>query len=109
MSGAAHCPARLEEGDADGGGGGGGSDGSDGESEQRSLLRGRLPSSAAAAAAALPKPGSGMLAEQAAVVALFWGRFRIPMLAVWSTAFGGALHEPAVPFFYLMLGARRTH
>ena len=30
------------------------------------------------------------------------------MAVVWSTALGGALHEPAVPFFYLGLGLSPT-
>ena len=31
-------------------------------------------------------------------------RYRVPMCVVWATALGGAMHEPAVPFFYLSLG-----
>jgi hypothetical protein len=44
-------------------------------------------------------------AEQLAVLRLFClPKFRLPMSVVWATAFGGAMHEPAVPFFYLGLG-----
>ena len=31
-------------------------------------------------------------------------RYRVPMAVVWFTALGGAMHEPAVPYFYLSLG-----
>ena len=45
------------------------------------------------------------LADHWAAASLFCSpRYRVPMCVVWATALGGAMHEPAVPFFYLSLG-----
>ena len=44
-------------------------------------------------------------AEQLAVLRQFClPKYRLAMCVVWATALGGAMHEPAVPFFYLGLG-----
>jgi hypothetical protein len=64
------------------------------QQQQEALL---LPASAA-----MP---SSLLITQRRAVALFCSPpFRFPMGVVWATALGGAMHEPAVPFFYLSLG-----
>lgn len=51
------------------------------------------------------KHGSAVMTSHAEVLSLFCSaRYRVPMLVVWITALGGAMHEPAVPYFYLSLG-----
>ena len=52
-----------------------------------------------------PGGGRSALADHWAAASLFCSpRYRVPMCVVWATALGGAMHEPAVPFFYLSLG-----
>ena len=48
---------------------------------------------------------STVMGSHADALSLFCSpQYRVPMCVVWFTALGGAMHEPAVPFFYLSLG-----
>ena len=59
----------------------------------------------AVSATGCTKHGRAVLTSHADALSLFCSaRYRVPMLVVWATALGGAMHEPAVPYFYLSLG-----
>lgn len=78
--------------------------------EERTALLGDVhaqprPGTEARKLPALREYGKAVLASHTSALSLFCSReFRVPMLVVWFTALGGAMHDPAVPFFYLSLG-----
>lgn len=84
----------------------------DGNSERATLLGGVVQpgtgGSAAGRSLSQRRPGSwwgAVMGSHADAFALFCSpQYRVPMSVVWFTALGGAMHEPAVPYFYLSLG-----
>ena len=42
--------------------------------------------------------------QKEALATMLLPEFRIPVVVVWAQSFGGALHEPVVPFFYTGIG-----